>query len=144
MLHPLLRLDPSDYNLFISLPCVSFCLYYLFCVHGWRCGPLPPLDSLPRPVLCTWIGGAAPCPLDSLPRPVHHILYHRIHVSLSVLAICLVYIDRRRSPLPLDSLAGCVVSCPLDYLPRRTWPHIFGATRLFRHKPVLEEEQKGI
>ena len=52
----------------VSLSVFTICFVYM----NWRCGPLPPLDSLPRPVLCTWIGGAAPCPLDCLPRPVHH------------------------------------------------------------------------
>ncbi len=51
------------------------------------------LDTLQRLILCTWIGVAASCPLDLLLRPVHYTLYYHIHVSLSVLTICLMYID---------------------------------------------------
>ena len=117
----LLRSDSRDKILLTSLPCISSCLYYLFCIHGLEMRPLTPLtryrvlscihgllfilciwigdaplcplDSLPRPILCTWIGVVASSSLDSLPRPIHYTLYYHIHVSLFVIAICLMYID---------------------------------------------------
>lgn len=43
--------------LFTSLPCVSFCLYYLFGVHGLEgdVGPLARLTSLPRPSCVVYV-----------------------------------------------------------------------------------------
>ena len=99
-----------------------------FVYMDWRRGHLPPWLLITSCLAyCTWIGGAAPCSLGSLPRPVRYTSYHHIHVSLSVRASGLVYIDSGCCPLPLHSLQGCAASCPLDSLLRRTWPHILEA-----------------
>ena len=122
-LHSLFRLDPSDYILLTSLPCVSFCLYDLFRVHGLEIRPLAPMTPYH---VHSCVHGLEVRPLAPLTA------YQGLSTTLCNTTFTFLF------------LSLLFVSCPLDYLLRKAWPHISGGTRLFRHKPVPEEKQKGI
>lgn len=96
-MHSLLQFDSSNYIMLISLLYISFCLHYLFYVHGLEVWPLAPL--IPYQAL-SCIHGLEMQPLAPpwlLTKFFHYTSYHQIHVSLSVFAICHVYIDWRCS-----------------------------------------------